>query len=273
MSATERDLRSTSVPPYNLEAERSVLGAILLDDRHLQALLSNEHLRAEHFYREAHQAVFTAILNLHDQQRKIDHLTVAEKLREHGNLEVAGGAGAVEELYAWVPATGHAREYGRIVRENAQLRALLKATYKIQAQIHERQHPAADLIEAAEHLIFTLRVSDTKARRRLLEEAVSEEIDRLEQASRDGRALPGLSTGIPELDKLLGGLQNGRLYVIAARPAMGKSLLALQLARHAAYAVLGGYKTMRGTHGGANKICRAFRSPDWLPIAKPSRLF
>ena len=223
------------MPPHNLEAERSVLGAILLDERHLATLLADERLRPEHFYREPHQAVFAAMLALHERGRKIDHLTVAEALREHGKLDQFGGLGAVEELYAWVPAAGHAGEYARIVRENAQLRALQRATYEIQALIAERSHGAPELIDEAERLIFALRADESAARQRLLEDAVAEEIDRLEQAvTRDG-ALPGLATGIPDLDRLLGGLQNGRLYVIAARPAMGKSLLALQLARHAAH--------------------------------------
>jgi replicative DNA helicase len=224
----------TSVPPHNLEAERSVLGAVLLDERHLATLLDDERLRPEHFYREQHQTVFAAMLSLYDRRRKIDHLTVAEALREHGKLDEAGGAGAIEELCGWVPASGHAGEYGRIVRENAQLRALLRATYEIQTQIAQRRHAGDELIEEAERLIFALRAGDATPRRRLLEHAVGEEIDRLEQAARTDRGIPGLSTGIPELDGLLGGLQDGRLYVIAARPAIGKSLLALQLARHAA---------------------------------------
>ncbi|MGO9975931.1 MAG: replicative DNA helicase [Solirubrobacteraceae bacterium] len=222
------------VPPHNLEAERSVLGAILLDERHLATLFADERLRPEHFYREQYAAVFAVMLAQHEQQRKIDHLTVAEALRAHGKLDQFGGVGAVEELYAWVPAAGNAGEYARIVRENAQLRALQRATFEIQALIADRSDGAPELIEHAERLIFALRADESATRQRLLEDAVSEEIDRLEEASRGDGALPGLATGIPDLDRLLGGLQNGRLYVLAARPAMGKSLFALQLARRAA---------------------------------------
>ncbi|MGO9902475.1 MAG: DnaB-like helicase C-terminal domain-containing protein [Solirubrobacteraceae bacterium] len=116
----------------------------------------------------------------------------------------------------------------------AQLRALLLATYEIQAQIAQRRDQAPELIDQAERLIWALRARDNASQQRLLELAVSDELDRLERASRDERAVPGLSTGIAELDRMLGPLQNGRLYVVAARPAMGKSLRALQLARHAA---------------------------------------
>ena len=236
MSATTNGQRTGVgvLPPHNLEAECSVLGAVLLDERHLVTLVGDERLDPEHFYREAHAMVFAAMLALHQAGRRIDHLTVAEALREGGRLEQVGGAGAIEELAGWVPATGNAGEYGRIVRENAQLRALLRATYEIQAQVTQRDQPAPELIDQAERLIFALRGRDHASKQRLIEHAVSDELDRLERASRDQRALPGVSTGIPELDRLLGGLQNGRLYVFAARPAMGKSLLALQLARHVA---------------------------------------
>ncbi len=104
-----------------------MLGAVLLDERHLNALLVEEQLRAEHFYREQYGAVFAAMQELFENDRKIDHLTVAEILRQRGKLEEVGGAEAIDELAGWVPAAGHAREYGRIVREKAQMRALLDA--------------------------------------------------------------------------------------------------------------------------------------------------
>ena len=225
---------AATVPPHNLEAEKSVLGAVLLDERHLYALAADEQLRPEHFYREQHGLVFAAMLKLHQRGSRIDQLTVAEALRQDGQLDQVGGEGAVDELAGWVPAAGHAREYGRIVRDNALMRALLRTTYEIQAKIGERRGGGEDLIEDAERLIFALRRDDVLSRQRLLEHAVTEELERLEQASKDDREIPGLATGIRELDRLLGGLQDGRLYVVAARPAMGKSLLSLQFARHAA---------------------------------------
>ena len=225
---------TSSLPPHNLEAEKSVLGAVLLDARHLHVLVLEEQLRPDHFYREQYGAVFAAMLKLHEGDRKIDHLTVAETLRDRGVLEQVGGPEAIDELAGWVPAAGHAREYGRIVRENAQMRALLRATYEIQAQVAERRHRGEELIDEAERLIFALRGRELQAKQRLLEHAVAEEIDRLEHAAKDDREIPGLSTGIGELDRMLAGLQDGRLYVVAARRAMGKSLVCLQIARHVA---------------------------------------
>ncbi|MBV8988894.1 MAG: replicative DNA helicase, partial [Solirubrobacterales bacterium] len=115
-------VQNIAVPPHNLEAEKSVLGAVLLDERHLHALLVEEQLRPEHFYREQHGTVFGAMIELSESDRKIDHLTVAETLRQRAKLEEVGGSEAIEELAGWVPAAGHARDYGRIVREHAQMR-------------------------------------------------------------------------------------------------------------------------------------------------------
>src|SRR5437764_672499 len=92
------------VPPHNLEAEKSVLGAVLLDERHLYLLLVDEQLRPDHFFRDQHAAVFEAMLELYNNDRKIDHLTVAEILRQHGKLEQVGGPEAIDELAGWVPA-------------------------------------------------------------------------------------------------------------------------------------------------------------------------
>ena len=99
-------VQTIAVPPHNLEAEKSVLGAVLLDERHLFALLVEEHLRPDHFYREQHGAVFAAMIALHESDGKIDPLTVAETLRERGKLEEVGGVDVIDELAGWVPAAG-----------------------------------------------------------------------------------------------------------------------------------------------------------------------
>src|ERR1017187_3742792 len=104
---------TTGVPPHNLDAERSVLGAVLLDERHLYPLIVEEHLRPAHFYREQYGAIFGAMMTLYENDRKIDHLTVSETLRQQGKLAEVGGPEAIDELTGWVPASGHAREYGQ----------------------------------------------------------------------------------------------------------------------------------------------------------------
>jgi len=222
------------VPPHNLEAERSALGAILLTDTLLPTMVLEVGLAEEDFYSPAHGLVFAAMRALQHAGEPIDHLTVSAQLERSSQLEKVGGREAVEELAGWVPAAGNGAHYAKIVRELSQTRRLLTATYQIQAEVSERRQGAEELIEFAERLIFALRAEKLSSSQRLLEHAVADEIDRLEKAVAHQREIPGLSTGLGELDRLLGGLQDGRLYVVAARPAMGKSLLSLQIARHIA---------------------------------------
>src|SRR5215207_1310824 len=123
-------------PPQNLEAEQSVLGAVLLSDTALPALIIDERLQPDDFYREAHGIVFRAMLELHNGGEPVDALTLVEHLKQAGELEAVGGRATIDLLAASVPAVGHLRQYARIVRENAMLRRLLRAAYEIQARVH-----------------------------------------------------------------------------------------------------------------------------------------
>ncbi len=226
-------VQNIAVPPHNLEAEKSVLGAVLLDERHLHSLLIEEHLRAEHFFREQHGAVFGAMLELYESDRKIDHLTVAEKLRQHGKLDEVGGPEAIDELAGWVPAAGHAREYGRIVRDNAQMRALLSASYEIQASVLSREAPARDLVERAERSMLEVAHDDRQKKVRTIADILHEETDKLHRLSVSNTALTGTPSGFKDLDEKTGGFQAGNLVIIAARPSMGKSALVCNMAENA----------------------------------------
>jgi replicative DNA helicase len=227
-------VQSIAVPPHNLEAEKSVLGAVLLDERHLYSLLIEEHLRPDHFYREQHAAVFAAMIELHQTDRKIDQLTVAERLRENGKLEEVGGPQAIDELAGWVPAAGHARDYGRIVRENAQMRALLTTSYEIQASVMSREAPARDLLERAERSVLEVAQDERQKTFRSIEQVLHEETDKLHQLSIAKTPLTGTPSGFKDIDELTGGFQPGNLVVIAARPSMGKSALVVNIAENAA---------------------------------------
>ncbi|MFL5831411.1 MAG: replicative DNA helicase [Solirubrobacteraceae bacterium] len=226
-------VQNIAVPPHNLEAEKSVLGAVLLDERHLHSLLIEEHLRPQHFYREQHGAVFAAMLELYENDRKIDHLTVAETLRQDGKLEEVGGAEAIDELAGWVPAAGHAREYGRIVRDNAQMRALLTASYEIQASVLSREAPARDLVERAERSMLEVAHDDRQKKIRTIADILHEETDKLHRLSVLKTPLTGTPSGFKDMDEKTGGFQPGNLIVIAARPSMGKSALVANIAENA----------------------------------------
>ncbi len=227
-----------AVPPHNLEAEKSVLGAVLLDERHLHALLVEEQLRPEHFYREQHGTVFGAMIELSESDRKIDHLTVAETLRQRAKLEDVGGSEAIEELAGWVPAAGHARDYGRIVREHAQMRALLTASYEIQASVLSREAPAPELVERAERSMLEVAHDERQKKIRTIADILHEETDKLHRLSVAKTALTGTPSGFKDLDEKTGGFQQGNLIVVAARPSMGKSALVCNIAENA---VLGGH--------------------------------
>ncbi len=213
-----------------------MLGAILLDERHLNSLVVEEQLRPEHFYREQHGAIYAAMLELYNADRKIDHLTVAETLQRNHKLDEIGGPDAIEELAAWVPATGNAREYGRIVREHAQMRALLTATYQIQADVLAREAPARDLVERAERAMLEVAQDERQKSIRAIAEILDEETDRLHKRSIAHSPLTGTPSGFKDLDEKTGGFQPGNLIVLAARPSMGKSALVANIAENAALA-------------------------------------
>ncbi|MGP0052027.1 MAG: replicative DNA helicase [Solirubrobacteraceae bacterium] len=225
-----------AVPPHNLEAEKSVLGAVLLDERHLHSLLVEEQLRPDHFYREQHGAVFAAMLDLYENNRKIDHLTVSETLRQRGKLDEVGGAAAIDELAGWVPAAGHAREYARIVHDNSKLRDLLRTSYEIQASVLSRDADARELVERAERSVLEVATDDRQKKIRSIADILHEETDKLHRLSVSKTALTGTPSGFKDLDEKTGGFQRGNLIVIAARPSMGKSALVANIAENAVLA-------------------------------------
>ena len=229
-------VHNIAVAPHNLEAEKSVLGAVLLDERHLHALLVEEQLQPEHFYRDQHGTVYAAMIELYGGDRKIDHLTVAETLRERAKLEEVGGPEAIEELAGWVPAAGHARDYGRIVREHAQMRALLSATYEIQASVLSREAPAPELVERAERSMLEVAHDDRQKKIRTIADILHDETDKLHHLSIAKTALTGTPSGFKDMDEKTGGFQPGNLVVVAARPSMGKSALVCNIAENAVLA-------------------------------------
>ena len=223
------------VPPHNLDAEAAVLGAILLSDRTLHHVTLQTGLTAEHFYSESHRLVFAAMRTLFNEGAPVDQVTVASQLRREGKFEAAGGEAAIDQLYASVPNAANAPQYAANVREAATARRLLSATYEIQQRISSAPGDGRALVEEAERLVFALRANELPGQLTSLQAAVQAELERLEQEAKNDRAVPGLGTGIRELDHMLGGLHPGRLYVIAARQEMGKSLLVLQIALHVAF--------------------------------------
>jgi replicative DNA helicase len=221
-------------PPHNLEAEQSVLGAILLSDRSLYALVIEEGLRPEDFYREHHGAVYEAMLALYNESEPVDVLTVIDRLRQMGKLEQIGGRASVDELTGIVPAAGHARRYAQIVRENALLRRLLAASYQIQESVLDHQAAPRELVEQAERAMLEVARDDRQQDFRSINDVLHDELDKLHRLSKEGTSLTGTPSGFKDLDEITGGFQKGHLVIIAARPAMGKSALVCNIAENAA---------------------------------------
>jgi replicative DNA helicase len=183
-------------PPQNLEAEQSVLGAVLLSDTALPALIIDERLHAEDFYREAHGIVFTAMLDLHNAGEPVDALTLVEHLKQAGKLEAAGGRSAIDLLAASVPAVGHVRQYARIVRDNAMLRRLLRAAYDIQERVHSHAAAPRELIDIAERSILEVAHEDSRKDFQSIHDVLDIEITKLEQLSREGKSITGTPSGL-----------------------------------------------------------------------------
>src|SRR3954467_4244551 len=211
-------------PPQNLEAEQSVLGAVLLSDTSLPALIIDERLNPEDFYREAHGRIYQAMLELHGKGEPVDSLMLVEHLKHAGDLEGVGGAAAIELLAGSVPAVGNLRNYARIVKENAMLRRLLHAGYDIQAQVHGHEALPRDLVDMAERAILEVAHEDSRKDFRSAEQLLDPELDKLQKLSLAGTAITGTPSGFDDLDAITGGFQPGNLVILAARPAMGKCL-------------------------------------------------
>ena len=222
------------VPPHSLEAEQSVLGAMLLSERTHYAFVIEEGLRAEDFYRERHRLVYETMLSLFTTGEAIDVVTVVENLRSRGQLDQAGGQAEIDALTAAVPSVGNLRQYAAIVRERALLRRLLTASYEIQASVHGHEAPPRDLVERAERAVLEVAHDDRQKDFRKVGEVLGVEIRKWQELSESGRSLTGTPSGFADLDAVTGGFQPGNLIILAARPAMGKSALVTNMAENVA---------------------------------------
>ena len=216
--------------PNNLDAERSVLGAILLDNNALNAAIEN--LRAEDFFLDQHRRVFTQMISLGEAQQAIDLITLTEELHRRGDLEAAGGAPYLASLADGMPKVSNIEHYARIVKEKALLRNLIHATHNIQQRAFEGEDGADAILDNAESSIFALAEDRVRAGLIPVKDIVRDNFERLEKIFREGKSITGVPTGYVELDKLTSGLQSSELLILAARPSQGKTALALNLAEN-----------------------------------------
>jgi len=223
---------ATHVPPQNIEAEESVLGAMLVAEPALTRVIDEVKLNAGDFYLDRHRAIFECVHELYAASKPVDQLSVSEALTQHNAIEQAGGRHYVSELAAKVPAAGNAKHYAEIVQQNSLLRRLLGAGQEIQGWVNERAGEPRELSERAEKLLFEVAHKEQASDFRLLSEILHDEVDRLEKLSTGETELTGTPSGFRDVDAITGGFQPGNLIIVAARPAMGKSALVANIAEN-----------------------------------------
>ena len=230
--AVAQQPRSAIVPPQNLEAEESVLGAMLLSPTAVGTV--SEILDASDFYRESHAKVFRAALGLWAKGEPVDAITLANELDERGELEGIGGQGRVAELAALVPSTANVEHYARIIKEMATLRGLVRVGQEITRLGQDRPGEVADLVDRAEQIVFELGQQRVTSDFSHIEVLLKESFERITQLYEAGVDVTGVPSGFRELDHLTSGFQPGNLVILAARPSMGKSALGLCMAANLA---------------------------------------
>ncbi|HYZ77865.1 MAG TPA: replicative DNA helicase [Gaiellaceae bacterium] len=224
--------QTAPVPPQNLEAEESVLGAMMLSPGAIGAV--SEILDAGDFYRESHSKIYRAALALYAKGEPVDAITLVDELEERGELEDVGGRVRIHELAALVPATANAAHYARIVREMATLRGLIRAGGEIARLGWERPGDTTDLVDRAEQVVFDLSQSRISTEFSHIEALLKESFERITALYEAGAELTGIPSGYRDLDRLTSGFQPGNLVIVAARPSMGKSALGLGMAANLA---------------------------------------
>ncbi|MCL2095098.1 replicative DNA helicase [Candidatus Saccharibacteria bacterium] len=216
------------VLPQNLDAEKSLLGAILVSPDALDD--ATEHVVATDFYDPRHQGIFAAMIDLFNRHQPVDLLTVTNELRGLKTLAKVGGAAYLSELTTHVPTAAHAAAYAKIVADTAVRRRLIKASADISALSFDESAGVEELLGQAEKQLFSVSDQNQQTDMVLLEHILAESFDRIENLHKNKGALRGLKTGFHDLDRMTAGLQKSDLIIIAARPAMGKTTLATNLA-------------------------------------------
>lgn len=218
------------VPPQNVEAEASLLGALLIDSDAIVKIA--DIVSAPDFYEERHRHIFEAISHLYEQHKPIDVLTLSDQLKGAGFLEAVGGAAYLTELTNFVPTAAHAEQYAEIVSQKALRRRLISASQDIVGLGFNESKNLQELIEEAEARFFEVSQKHVKQDISSLESILSESFERLDELHKDKGRIRGVPTGFKDLDNILAGLQRSDLFILAARPSMGKTALALNLAHN-----------------------------------------
>jgi len=220
------------LPPHSVEAELCVLGAILIDNDAILAV--SDFLRPEQFYDDNNSKVYGAMLKLYEQREPIDIVTVSEKLKEMEVLKKVGGKAFLAKLANEVPTSANVESYGKIIKSLSAKRELISAAGRISERSFDESYPADQLLDYAEQEVFSLSQKHLKTLPSSLKEVLTDSFDRLDELQKMGSGLRGIPSGFASLDRMLAGMQNSNLIILAARPGVGKTAFGLNIARHVA---------------------------------------
>ena len=223
---SEQDV-SDRLPPQNIEAEQSTLGSILLDAEVMHEIAP--FLRVDDFFRDSHQTIYAAIGSLYQDGKGIDGVTVANILRQRGQFESAGGDDTLTEIVERVPHSANAKYYAEIVKEKSIHRHLIEAAKKIIKDGYSNQLTAQQSLDGAERKIFMIAQDQLREQPFEIREVLAKAMDQIQARATDGHSVIGLESGFVGLDQITGGFQPGQLIVLAARPSIGKTALALNI--------------------------------------------
>ena len=227
-----KDVPAGKLPPQNLDAEMSLLGAVLIDEETLADI--SEHVKPHDFYDKRHGLVYEAMMRLYERHKPVDLLTLTEELKKKNDIETIGGSAYLTELTNYVPTAAHAEAYAELVSQKAIRRRLIKASAEISEMSFDEETSTEELLGQAEAQLFS--VSDASLKNDLvsIESILTDSFDRMEELHRNKGQLRGVRTGYRDLDNMTAGLQRSDLIILAARPAMGKTTLVTNLAYNVA---------------------------------------
>ena len=223
------DLSQIRIAPHSEDAEQSVLGALLLDKDAIIAVA--EFLKADDFYDERHAKIYEACIELYEDRVPVDVLTVSEKLKKYKALKMVGGAAYLAALTNKVPTAAHVEHYGKIVKDSSTKRALMSAASRLVELSMDDGIPADELLDKAEAHVFSLTQKFTPKSFSSVKTALADSFDRLDELHKQAEGLRGIPTGYKDLDNTLAGMQRSNLLILASRPGMGKTALALNMAQ------------------------------------------
>jgi len=228
----DKTVPAGKIPPQNIDAEKSLLGAVLIDEETLADI--TEHVTQKDFYEKRHGMIYDAMMRLYEKRKPVDLLTLTDELKRKKELEDVGGSAYLTELTNYVPTSAHAESYAEIVAQKAVRRRLIRASSEISEMGFDEESSTQELLQQAEQELFA--VSDQSLKQDLvsIETILTDSFDRMEELHRNKGQLRGVRTGYRDLDNMTAGLQRSDLIILAARPAMGKTTLVTNLAYNVA---------------------------------------